>query len=98
MTLKELQHLLPDKSAALLFFEVTAAPLFLEWALPLLKKRYSVGIGTKKQLENTAIPYSKTPWKGIYLLHCPLQEASILCFSSGTINAQKGIVRTYKSW
>ena len=98
MTFKELDHILPDKNSALLFFKATEASLFIEWALPLLEEGYSVGIGTNKQLENTATPYSKTPWKGVYLLHCPLQEVSILCFSSGTTNAQKGIVRTFKSW
>lgn len=98
MTFKELDHILPDKNSALLFFKATEASLFIEWALPLLEKGYSVGIGTNKQLENTATPYSKTPWKGVLLLHFLLQEASILCFSSGTTNAQKGIVRTFKSW
>ena len=80
MTFKELDHILPDKNSALLFFKATEASLFIEWALPLLEKVYSVGIGTNKQLENTATPYSKTPWKGVLLLHFLLQEASILCF------------------
>ncbi len=98
MTFDNLQQLLPDKHAALLFFVSSEKEIFLKYAIPLLTNGYSVGIGTKGQLNRMHISFLPTHRKGLYLLPISIQEASILCFSSGTINNEKGILRTFKSW
>ena len=96
--LTQIQHFFPDPKAQILLFEVQATTLFLNNALPLLQANYSIGVmgpNIKAQLEDhlelTAIP-------GVAAYPIKPSAPSILCFSSGTLDQHKGILRTYKSW
>ena len=54
-----------------------------------------MGPKMKEQLE---AKLKATPITGVYSYAINVSTPSILCFSSGTLDQHKGILRTYKSW
>ena len=96
--LSQIQHRFPDPKLQILLFEEPATSLFLTHALPLLQANYSIGAMGLKIKEQLEAKLEATPISGVYSYAINLSDPSILCFSSGTLDQHKGILRTYKSW
>lgn len=96
--LHTLQHLVANPKKEILLFDESQQSLFLEYALPLINAGLSVGPISTDIIKSVNILVKMTAIPGIFTCMHPLSKPSILCFSSGTKNHQKGIVRTYKSW
>ena len=96
--LHTLQHLIAYPKKEFLLFDETQHSLFLAYALPLLDTGISVGAIASDIVKSLNISVKHTTVKGVFTYEHPLSKPSILCFSSGTKNRQKGIIRSYQSW
>jgi len=96
--LTTLQRLVSNPQKALLLFDETLHHLFLAYAIPLIQSGISVGVISTTIANALKIKIKKTKIEGVYTTNHTLSKPSILCFSSGSKNSQKGIVRTYESW
>ncbi len=94
----KLKNVVSDLSNELLLFDESQHDLFLKSANELLQSGYSIGPISKSIIKALQIAIKQTAISGVYTLRYKLTEPTILCFSSGTKNSQKGIVRTYQSW
>lgn len=80
----------------LLLFDDSTHPLFLNHGMALLKSGYSIGpIDTNIK---SLLPLKESRLPGVYLTDAAVESPSLLCFSSGSQNHQKGIVRSFESW
>ena len=93
-----LQHIVSEPKNTFLLFDESQHGLFLESAMPLIQSGISVGAISSDIVKSLGLTVDKTAVKGIYTTEYSLSKPSILCFSSGTKNNQKGIVRTFESW
>ena len=91
------QAVLKPKNTILLFNE-TQHHLFLNFAVPLIQSGISVGAISTGIIKSLKLNLQKTTIDGVFLATHDVPNPSILCFSSGTKNNQKGIVRTFESW
>lgn len=96
--LTSLQHFVTLPKKEILLFDETQSTLFLDHAIPLLQSGYSIGPISTEIIKALNICVNKTVIKGVYTCAYNVTKPSILCFSSGTKNHQKGIVRSFKSW
>ena len=96
--LEKLQHCVTDQKNELILFTHEQHALFLTNALSLLEANYSIGVVSEKIIAALALAITPTPIKGVYLYSTSLEEPSILCFSSGSIKHQKGVLRSFSSW
>ncbi|GEM_PF-3350714 len=96
--LATLQQLIADQKNEMLLFDESQHSLFLAHALPLLASGFSVGPISTDIIHSLNLSVQKTDVAGVFIYPHKVATPSILCFSSGTKNNQKGIVRTYASW
>lgn len=93
-----LQKIVSDPKKEFLLFGETQHPLFLTYAMPLIQAGISVGIISSAIVNSLGLTIKKTAVDGVYTFKYEVSKPSILCFSSGTKNNQKGIIRTFESW
>ena len=96
--LSALKSLLNNSQSHFLLFDERQRPLIFSLGLALLESGYSIGALSTQTKPLLQQHLQQSALDGIYLYPFKVKEASILCFSSGTLNQQKGIVRSYKSW
>jgi long-chain acyl-CoA synthetase len=96
--LATLQHLVSDPKKEILLFDESQQILFTEYALSLLNSGFSIGAIVLEIIESLNLEVKRTDMEGVFICPYSVPKPSILCFSSGTKNNQKGIVRTYQSW
>lgn len=96
--LKTLQKLVYSPKNRFLLFDESQNNLFLHYAIPLIQSGISVGAISTSIIKSLKPNVQKTTFDGVYLATHDVPNPSILCFSSGTKNNQKGIVRTFESW
>lgn len=93
-----LKHIVSDPKNTFLLFDETQHPLFLKYATPLIQSGISVGAISSSIIKSLGLNINKTTVNGVYTVKHEVSKPSILCFSSGTKNQQKGIVRSFESW
>ncbi len=96
--LEKLQHCVTDPTNELLLFTQEKYALLLTNALPLFATNFSIGVVSEKIIEALALATTPTSIEGVYRYATSLEEPSILCFSSGSLKHQKGILRSFSSW
>lgn len=96
--LSVLKSLLKNSQTHFLLFDERQHSLMLSYGLALLESGYNIGAISTKTKPLLQQHLQQSALNGIYLYPFRVKEPSILSFSSGTLNQQKGIVRTYKSW
>ncbi|MEK9614187.1 MAG: AMP-binding protein [Flavobacteriaceae bacterium] len=98
MFLKNLDLQKIDKKSCILVFDLSFQHEFLSLLKTLIDLGLSFGFGNKKVLETIPYPFEEILSHKIYSIKIKLKEQSILCFSSGTDNRPKAILRSIKSW
>lgn len=93
-----LKHIVSDPKNTFLLFDETQHPLFLKYATPLIQSGISVGPISSSIIKSLGLNINKTTVNGVYTVKHEVSKPSILCFSSGTKNQQKGIIRSFESW
>jgi len=93
-----LQHIVTNPKNTFLLFDETQHPLFLKHATSLIQSGISVGAISSSIIKSLGLNINKTIVNGVYTVKHEVSKPSILCFSSGTKNQQKGIVRSFESW
>lgn len=96
--LKTLQQQVSSPKNVFLLFDETQNNLFLNYAIKLIQSGISVGAISTSIVKSLRLNVQKTAIDGVYLTTYDVPSPSILCFSSGTKNNQKGIVRAFESW
>jgi hypothetical protein len=94
--LQTLQHFVSNPKEEILLFDESQHPLFLTYALPLLASGYSVGPITLGIIKSLNLEVERTDSEGVFTCSHPVAQPSILCFSSGTKNHQKGIIDGFR--
>ena len=97
-TLDSLKKISSHPLAEFIVFDEAQKELFLTHAVPLLNSGYSIGCISSSIAKALDVNLKPTEIEDVYTLAYPVDAPSILCFSSGTKNNQKGIIRTYTSW
>ena len=93
-----LQKIVSDPKNTFLLFDETQSTLFLNTALPLIQSGISVGAISSTIVKSLGLTIKKTSIDGVFTSKHEVSKPSILCFSSGTKNNQRGIVRSFESW
>ena len=93
-----LKHIVSEPKNTFLLFDETQHPLFLKYATPLIQSGISVGAISSSIIKSLGLNINKTTVNGVYTVKHEVSKPSILCFSSGTKNQQKGIIRSFESW
>ena len=98
MFLKNLDLQAVDKKSCILVFDISYQHEFLSLLKTLIDLGLSFGFGNNRVLETLSYPFEEILYRKIYSIKIKLKEQSILCFSSGTNNKPKAILRSIKSW
>ena len=93
-----LQKIVINPKSTFLLFDETQHQLFLNYAVPLIQAGISVGPVSPSIVKSLGLKVEKTTIEGVYTVSYEILNPSILCFSSGAKNNQKGIVRSFESW
>ena len=93
-----LKHIVSDPKNTFLLFDETQHLFFLKYATPLIQSGISVGAISSSIIKSLGLNINKTSVNGVYTVKHEVSKPSVLCFSSGTKNQQKGIVRSFESW
>ena len=93
-----LQKLITHSQNEFLLFDEAQRDLFLKYSIPLLQSGYNVGVISTAIVKSLGLKVFATTISGVYTAPHKVQKPSVLCFSSGSKNTQKGIVRSFDSW
>ena len=93
-----LQKLITPSQNEFHLFDEAQRDLFLKYSIPLLQSGYNVGVISTAIVKSLGLKVFATTISGVYTAPHKVQKPSVLCFSSGSKNTQKGIVRSFDSW
>lgn len=93
-----LQNVVSNPQKTILLFDETQHQLFLSTALPLIQAGISVGAISTGIVKALGLRVNSTAIDGVFSCAISVLKPSIVCFSSGAKNNQKGVVRTFESW
>ena len=85
-----LQKIVINPKSTFLLFDETQHHLFLNYAVPLIQAGISVGPVSTSIVKSLGLKVEKTTIEGVYTVSYEILNPSILCFSSGAKNNQKG--------